>query len=106
MQLHIAKRGFTGHAQGPLRTGDCRESQSTQPADPIDTPVAPLHFAIQRIILLLDKAVYATIERVSHVAGVPAVAIIPPSGFPNGVHPVLEPGSVCCGIACAVLVCE
>ena len=44
---------------------------------------APLHLAITRIILLRDEAVDTTIKRVPNVAGMPAVAVIPSSGFPD-----------------------
>src|SRR5262249_31459247 len=60
----------------------------------------------ERIVLLLHEAVYATVQRVANVAGVPAVAIIPASSFPDGVDPVVEPRSVGRGIPCAVLVRE
>ena len=83
MQLGVAERGFTGWPQGPLCAGDGRERHSAQTAYPIDTPVAPFHVAIERIVLLFDEALYATVEWVSDVAGMPAVAIIPPSGFAN-----------------------
>src|SRR5215469_12074533 len=106
MQLHIPKGGFTEGAQSPLRAGDCGESQRAQAAHPIDPPVAPLHLAIKGIILLLDEAVDAPVERVSHVAGMPTVAIIPSPGRPNRVDPVVEPGSISRGIAGAGLMRE
>src|SRR5215469_3104062 len=106
MQLHIPKGGFTEGAQSPLRAGDCGESQRAQAAHPIDPPVAPLHLAIKRVILLLDEAVDAPVERVSNIAGVPTVAIIPSSSRSYGVDPVVEPRSVSRGIACARLMRE
>ena len=67
---------------------------SLKAAHPVNAPIAPFHVAIQRIVLLLDEAVDAAIERMSNVACMPAVAVIQAAGLANGGYPVREPLSV------------
>ena len=87
-----------------MRTSCRGKGQSADAAHPVNATISPFHLAIQGIVLLLDKAVNATIERVTDETGVPSVAIVPATGLTDRVNPVMKPWSVRNGVNRSILV--